>query len=298
MMKKFDLHIHTTFSDGDLSAYAIIDKAKRNGFDTIAITDHETLQQFDIYNKYAKAIGLKLIPGIENNVDGFVGFHFLGYGIQDIEKYMSFLTNIKIQNQNCCFETLELLREHFKIEIDGYDLIKRYSKDGLLDKKIIAKELIALGYAKHTKEVYDVYIGRDAPAYSPLKKITAPQIIKLIHSCGGVAVWAHPQLTKEKISDGKEIQFSEQKIFEVAGWLKENGLDGIEAFNHATTEESSQIINIANELGLIITGGSDFHTMTDGSEIGCPQLVEKDVQILEDKIKSQNLIITEEHCYE
>ena len=99
-MKKFDLHIHTTFSDGDLSAYTIIDKAKRNGFDTIAITDHETLQQFEFYNAYAKTIGLKLISGVENNVDGFASFHLLGYGIQNIEKYMSFLTNVKIQNQN------------------------------------------------------------------------------------------------------------------------------------------------------------------------------------------------------
>ncbi len=297
-MKKFDLHIHTTFSDGDLSAYTIIDKAKRNGFDTIAITDHETLQQFEFYNAYAKTIGLKLISGVENNVDGFASFHLLGYGIQNIEKYMSFLTNVKIQNQNCCFETLELLKKHFLINIDGYDLIKRYSKDGLLDKKIITKELIALGYAKNTKEVYDVYIGKNAPAYSPLKKIVAPELIELIHSCGGVAVWAHPQLTKEKLSNGTEIKFSKQKIFEVSNWLKEKGLDGIEAYNHTTEEESTQIINIANELGLIITGGSDFHTMTDGSEIGCSQLLEKDVKILEDRINLQNMKVMEVCCDE
>lgn len=293
-MTKFDLHIHSSCSDGDLSAYAIIDKAKREGFEIIAITDHETLNQFNVYNEYAKTIGLKLISGVENNVDGFVGFHLLGYGIRDIERYMAFLTDIKTQNQNCCFGTLELLRKYFKICIDSNDLIKRYSKDGLLDKKMIAKELIALGYARNVKEAYDAYIGRNARAYCPMKKITAPEIIKLIHLCGGVAVWAHPQLTKEKTSDGKEVKFSEEKLFEIAHWLKEEGLDGIEAYNHATQEENLQIRNIANKLGLIITGGSDFHTMTDGSEIGCPELNEKDVQTLEDKIKLQNLKVTEE----
>lgn len=298
-MGKYDLHIHTTFSDGDLSVYTIIDMAKRGGFDTIAITDHETIKNFNVYNKYAKEVGINLISGIENNVDGYVAFHILGYGIKNIDKYMEYLNFLKTYNQKFCYETLDLLKKHYGINSSAEDLILEYSKDGLIDKKIIAKELIKRGYASGTKEAYDKYIGRNALAYSPIKKVTAPEIIQLIHACQGAAVWAHPQLTKERDeSNYTEHFFSETKLREIARWSKDNGLDGIEAYNHTTDKQAGILTNIAQKLDLVVTGGSDFHSMTMGDKLGCPSLKREQINALLAKIEQKATVDKGERLYE
>lgn len=288
-MKRFDLHIHSTCSDGTLSPYAIIEKAKREGLSTIAITDHETIIAFKTFAQFAKECDLEVISGIEINVGNYAGYHFLGYGIQDFTQIENFIKNLKAVNEYACLRTLELLKEKFNISISQEELIKTYSKDGLIDKKMIAKELIKRGYAKNTKEAYDVFIGRNAPAYSPIKKVTDEEIIYLIHRCGGICVWAHPQQAKYSI-DGKECDFDEAKCTEVAKRLTKLGLDGIEVYNHTTKEQEVYLKRIAQENNLVITGGSDFHTMDCGHELGCERFTKFELERLKAKIAERHQI--------
>ena len=213
-MTRYDLHIHTVLSDGQLSPYSIIEKAKREGLGTISITDHETIIHFKEFKGFADNCGIELIPGIEINVGGYYNYHFLGYGIQDFDKLEKYLLELKKANEIVCLKTLDLLKEKFSISFSAEDLIKKHSKTGVLDKKVIVKELIASGYARGTKEAYDLYIGRDAPAYCPIKKISDEQVIKLIHDCGGICVWAHPTLAKYKIGEA-EHDFDRAKCQEI-----------------------------------------------------------------------------------
>ena len=288
-MAKYDLHIHTTCSDGSLSPYAIIEKAKREGLSTIAITDHDTIIEYKNFAQFAKKCEIEVIPGIEINVGNYAGYHFLGYGIKDIDQLEKYLKNLKAINEFASFKTIELLEEKFGISISKKELLEKYSKDRLINKKMIVKELISRGFAKNTKEAYDVYIGRNAPAYSPIKKITDEEVICLIHKCGGICIWAHPQQTKYKIN-GAEFQFDEKKCEEVTKHLTSLGIDGLEIYNHSTSEEESYMKRIAFENGLIISGGSDFHTMDCGDELGCEKLATKELEQVKAKIYKQHEI--------
>lgn len=292
-MAKYDLHIHTTCSDGTLSPYAVIEKAKREGLSTISITDHETILAYKNFVQFAQECGVEVISGIEINVGNYVGYHFVGYGIIDIERLENYLKNLKIINQTACLKTLELLIEKFNINILKNELLETYSKDGLIDKKMIAKELIKRGYAKNTKEAYDVYIGRNAPAYSPIKKITDKEVIDLIHSCGGICVWAHPQKTKHLINN-RECRFDELKCSEVAKCLTKLGLDGLEVYNNTNSEEENYLKKIAYDNGLVITGGTDFHTMDCGHELGCERLSMLELEEIKTKISLRQKIYQKE----
>lgn len=294
ILTRYDLHIHTVLSDGQLSPYSIIEKAKREGLETISITDHETIIHFKEFKGFADNCGIELIPGIEINVGGYYNYHFLGYGIQDFDKLEKYLLELKKANEIVCLKTLDLLKEKFNISFSAEDLIKKHSKTGVLDKKVIVKELIARGYARGTKEAYDLYIGRDAPAYCPIKKISDEQVIKLIHDCGGICVWAHPTLAKYKIGEA-EHDFDRAKCQEIAKRLSKLGLDGIEVYDSTTREQQDFLKEIAAENNLVITGGSDFHEMQSGHALGCQELTAFDICQIKGKMEERKEIYNKEN---
>ena len=257
-MKKIDMHLHTTFSDGDINAEKVINIARNNNCSLISITDHEVLNDYSYLNKSFKDIDI--VNGIEFNTNE-KGVHILGYKIEDIDYINNFIDNLHKDNEHVSFELIEALKKN------GYNIsneqVSEYIKSiGLsykyLDKRHIVRYLVDNNY---TTSVYDTYanlIGSGTRLYIPLKKIPIEDIISLIKCHSGIAVLAHPSTMNKTPYD----------LLNRVKELKKCGLDGLEVFNRKSDKKHIRLYNdIADECDLLKTVGSDFHSFND-DEIG------------------------------
>ena len=248
-MSKIDLHLHTNLSDGLLSPENVIILAKENGCQTIAITDHELCENYELLSqKY----DINIISGIEFNTS-ISNLHLLGYGIIDFDKMNAEMLSLRKLNEVICIEVIERLRK------DGIEVSIKQLKDYLdsinldsqiLDKRKLVKYLIHMGYSSTIVETYQKLIGKGQKYSVPNIKLSPKEIIELVKSCGGKTVLAHPNtITKDN-----------KMLLSIVDELKSLGLFGMEVKNDKmklTQTEFYQIIAHRNEL--LETFGSDFH---------------------------------------
>lgn len=243
-----DLHIHSNNSDGNLSPEDIFNISSKMGLSIISITDHDYICDYSyLSNKY----GISAVPGIEFNTS-YRKLHILGYNIKDIDRVKKVMNELSKYNEGICFKVIDLLYKNgFDISVNNVlDFCKKNNIHiNIINKKIIVKYLISMGYASSVKEAYDNLIGRDAEYYVPIHKLEPCEIIELINNTGGVSVWAHPSLIEDDMFDR----------------LIDYGLNGIEVTKKNECDKKKyELIALRNKL--ITTYGSDFHG--DNDEIG------------------------------
>ena len=274
-MKKIDLHVHTTYSDGALDIATLLNVVKRRKIKTVSITDHETIIGLTGYKEARKQYNLDIIPGIEMNVD-YPGMHILGYGVEDFEKVENVFDSIKKENEQVVYDTIKLLQKNgVFISLEDVNLaaknyhdsrkkvievnssIFKYNKKFILTKTDIARALVNLKYCRDIDDAYKKYIGSSCKNYIRTDKILTRDAIELISSCGGVCVLAHPMTANVKHTD----------LTSVCRKLKDYGLIGIEAYGaRFNNKQTNSYLNIAKKLKLVVTAGSDFHR--DGQILG------------------------------
>ncbi|NLW91293.1 MAG: PHP domain-containing protein [Syntrophomonadaceae bacterium] len=243
----YDLHVHTTASDGLLTPAEVIELAIEIGLTGIAITDHDTMNGLVSAAEYLKSkqLSLDFIPGIEINTDVEAGeVHILGYYVNaDDQRLRSRLEEIKSCRWERAVGMIEkLVGLGLPITVEE---VEKQAKGDLIGRPHIAMALKDRCYVESIKEAFDKYIGQGRPAYVPRYKFPPEEAITLIHQAGGTAVLAHPGLIR-----------NERTISEII----DLGIDGIEAIY--PEHDLKQVIyykNIADRDNLIITGGSDFH---------------------------------------
>lgn len=246
-----DLHTHSTASDGSYKPAELIDYAKSLGLNAIALTDHDTSEGNFEASAQAEKIGITFIPGIEISADyGKGNIHILGYFIDPADKKLRVtlkeLVDYRIdRNHKIVAKFREL----------GFDIV--YSEvEALAGSEVVgrphfAKLLIDKGYASTTQEVFDNYLASGKAAYFPKKRLTPQDSIELIRNAGGFPVLAHPG--QYKFPDEKTLRNTLEELISL-------GLKGLEVFySDHTPEQTALYIRLANEYGLTVTGGSDFH---------------------------------------
>jgi len=253
-VSKVDLHIHTTASDGKLSPAEIVKKAAGLGLETIAISDHDTVNgiipALTAAHVYPK---LTVIPAVELSTDVPSGeIHVLGYYIdytnQEFEADLTRMRNSRLERAHKIIEKLQNLG----IKID-YSRVQEIAGDGTLGRPHIAQAMLEKGYIQEFKEAFNKYIGHGGPAYVERDKLTPTEAVQLIINTGGLPVLAHP-LTSGNV---------ETMIIE----LKAAGLVGMEVYYAAYSfEEVSPLLGLAYKHGLIATGGTDYHGIENNSE--------------------------------
>lgn len=256
-MKKSDLHIHTTYSDGILSPKEVVEWAVKKNLTDIAITDHDTTQGVQEAIDASIPLDINVIPGIELScIEQGQEIHILGYYLDykspELKKFTKVLKYARESRNTDIIKKLNDLT----IDISVED-VSAISKEGNMGRPHIAKALIKKGIVDTVDGAFKIYLGRGKPAYVERFKLTIKEGIDLIHSLGGVAVIAHPGL----VSDKKVINYA----------LKQN-IDGIEAIHCKHTDEQVEYyLNLAKELNVIATAGSDCHGYLNN---GVPQLGE------------------------
>jgi predicted metal-dependent phosphoesterase TrpH len=246
MNDKYDLHVHSNYSDGTDSPLVLFDKIKEIDFQGLSITDHDTI---DAYSEelfaYAKQIGIDLVPGVEfsSHYEG-VGVHILGYFFdwkhQALREFCKQHYERRKKRNECI---LKLLKRH-GMDISMEELYQGEEKS--VGRPHIAKILVEKGYAESITDVFHHWIGDGKPCFERGVVFSIQKTIEVIHKAKGKAVLAHPILLK-KHSLIRKI-------------LKEAPFDGLEGYYARFSEKQNQeMVKIGDRERLIITGGSDYH---------------------------------------
>ncbi len=247
---KGDYHIHTNYSDGVFSPEKIVDLALNAGLQAISLTDHDNVLSYDVAKNYLKTkdVDLKIIQGIEvNTLYKDYEVHILGY-FPDTTK-SDFKNLLKIQQQARTKQTKEILALLAKkegIKINYEDVKNMVAEGGSIGRPHIAKAITNAGGTSNVMEAYSKYIHRNSPVYVERKTVSPFDAVEVIYDSGGIPVVAHPY----------DIDIAEKLIKD----LMNCGLLGIEAYHRKHSPAIVEYFSsMAEQLGLIVTGGSDFH---------------------------------------
>ncbi|MCK4259361.1 MAG: PHP domain-containing protein [Halanaerobiales bacterium] len=240
-----DLHLHTKASDGSFTPAEIVEEAKKVGLTAIGITDHDTMDGVDEALRMGLKLGIEVVPGIELNTDyEDREIHVLGYYLDHTnDEFQRILETLQVARVNRVEKIVEKLNNQgILISIER---VKEFAGEGSMGRPHIAQAILEAGYANNWEEIFTSLIGRECPAYVPRTKLTPFSAVELILKVGGVPVLAHPGLND---------------LDEIIPHLIEMGLMGIEVYHFEHSEEDKiHYLKIAQENGLIITGGSDCH---------------------------------------
>jgi 3',5'-nucleoside bisphosphate phosphatase len=267
-LSRVDLHAHTTASDGVRSPTALVDYAFGRGLAVLAITDHDTVNGLDAALSHA-ASNLEVWPGVEISTDvPGTEIHILGYLLDHhdlrLAESLARLRAGRVDRAKGMVEKLGALG--LPIE---WRRVQELAGVGTVGRPHIAQALLDAGHIATFKEAFDRYIGRNGPAYVERYKLTPAEAIGLILEAGGLPVLAHPLYIGAAAETGKQ--------FDLGGLLPElvrAGLGGIETYYPAYTPEiNAQLRALADQFGLIPTGGTDYH----GGNITSTELGEVDV---------------------
>lgn len=285
-----DLHVHSRYSDGSLGLDELVQAATATGLVCISITDHDTVDAYHT-DSWKSSLSkpwidfrtggtvvenfLLLIPGIEISTRdiperNFLDIHILGYGI---DPKNSVLTEELLKINEARFEqkcrVIEILRTGFGYNIT-YDEVAAKAEGTIGKPHIVETILDKFGLVGQERKTYKekLYTLLDREAH--VEKgylLTIGQAIEMIHGSGGLAVLAHPGLYENDV-EAVEYAFS-------------NGIDGIEAYYaydyspfmkdikpHISGFLIDRYVAMADERGLFISGGSDFHGKAKDIAIG------------------------------
>jgi len=245
-----DLHTHSTASDGTLSPEELVYLAKKEKLQALALTDHDTIDGLKPAYKTAKEVDLPFLCGIEISIkfEGPGHFHLLGYFLEPkIPKINEVLLKLKKAREERNKKMIEKLN-NLGIRITLEEL--KEIAQGEIGRPHMANLLVKKGIVKSFEEAFQKYLKKGAPAYVPKALLLPEEAIKLILEAKGVPVLAHPVTLKLNLLELKNYIKK----------LKDFGLMGIEVFYpEHTTDFTKFLMEFAKELGLLLTGGSDFH---------------------------------------
>ena len=243
-MVQADLHCHTTASDGLLTPKELVERAASRGLKAIGITDHDTIGGWEEAQRAAESLPIQVIKGIEINTDWQKReIHILGYLLDQTLAFCSQLTELQ---EKRIHRIIEIIRKLEIINLDiKFEEVRHYAQGDSMGRPHVAQALVNKGYAQDVREAFDRYLRVGRPAYVPRYKLTPVEAIKIIRDAKGVAVLAHP---------------GSQHIEKEIEQLVEAGLQGIEVYHpDHSVEDSTRYGILAQKLGIIATGGSDFH---------------------------------------
>ena len=245
-----DLHIHSTFSDGMLKPAEIVDLAESQELSAIAITDHDTVGGTDEAIQRGLEKGIEIITGIEiSSWHGDTSMHILGYRFRhDDEKFNSRLQLLQHGRETRNVKIIENLNK-LGIRVELEELLD-YSEYGQTGRPHIARLLVDKGVAKTVDLAFKYYLGRGAAAYAERFRFSARDAIAMIREAGGVTVLAHPSSLDPSLRSTSSLLKE----------LKKVGLDGVEVYYPSHSPKAVKtLLKMAQDLGLLISGGSDFH---------------------------------------
>lgn len=252
-MSRIDLHLHTTHSDGSLSAAEVVRLAHKAKVTALAITDHDIVSGIPEAIATGAELGIEVIPGVEiSSRLGNSELHILGYFLQwQDPKLTQRLATLRESRHSRNPQIIERLRA---LGLDvTYEEVRALAGTDSVGRPHIARLLMDKHYVTSAKDAFDRYLAEGRPAYVARELPPPADAIAWIKAAGGVAVLAHPTWATVA-GEGLDTLLTT---------LKTEGLGGIEVhYSTHTKRQTMKYLDLAKRLNLLVTGGSDFHGVT------------------------------------
>ncbi len=255
-MKTADLHTHSRYSDGTNTPRQLLELAKAAGLSAMALTDHDILDGLPEAAAAATELGIELVPGLELS-SAWKGreAHMLGFYL-DVS-HAGFQRLLATQRRNRIDRIHQMVKklQHVGLAIEPSDVFAMASSEGAVGRLHVAQALVKRGHVNTPEEAFDRYIGNNGPGFIPGSSLTSVEAIRAIREAGGIPVLAHPIYLKDDA---------------IIDHLASEGLLGVEAYHSSHTPDTvARYEQIAKRLGLLKTGGTDYHgSAKEGVPIG------------------------------
>jgi len=248
---KIDLHTHTSYSDGTDTPAQLINKALAAGISIIGLTDHDSISGWQEATN-ALRVGISLVPGAEiscQTTDG-ISVHILGLLFDSNNSELMDTLEKTRENRHGRMEKIIARINEAGIDITMNDVLEQLSDGATLGRPHLADALVKKGIVASRDEAFTQMLHNNSKYYVSHYSPTPEAAIKLIKAAGGVSVIAHPMASHR----GRTIS---QETF---GSIIQAGLDGIEVDHRDhSPDEKLQLIQLASESNLVMTGASDYH---------------------------------------
>ncbi len=269
-MSWVDLHSHSTVSDGSFPPEAVVRMAANAGLDALALTDHDNIGGVAAALKTGRLEGILVVPGVEISAEFQRGTcHILGYFFDPsdaaLREKLDTLQRARAERN----PKIAMKLQNLGIDIT-YKEVQAVAGSEQVGRPHFARVLMDKGIVKDFNEAFDRFLGKDKAAYVDKFRYRPEEAFAMIQGAGGVAVLAHPYT----------LNLSDEELAALLKQWVEWGLKGMEVFYPDHTEEMiARYERIADTLGLIKTGGSDFHgnnkegsVLGDCGPRGCPSM--------------------------
>ncbi len=250
MYSVYDLHSHSTASDGTLTPAELVRKAGQAGIEVLALTDHDTLDGIEEATTAAVSAGIALVPGVEISVTWNRHLvHIVGLGVETgcvaLRNGLRYLQKVRQDRAE------EIGRRLEKQGIEGaYAGARALSNGRLIGRSHFARFLLEEGYVKDRRKVFQRYLGQGKPGYVAGEWAELGEAVSWIHAAGGQAIIAHPAA----------YPLSNTKLNRLVEAFTEVGGDGLEVISGSHNhEEISNMARLARKFGLLASAGSDYH---------------------------------------
>jgi 3',5'-nucleoside bisphosphate phosphatase len=244
-----DLHMHSTASDGSRSPAEVVRAAKRASLAAIALTDHDSVAGLPEARQVGDELGVRVINGVElSAVEGESETHLLGLHLSDTTVLERGLSDLRDMRGRRAARIVELLQSQ-GVQVTLDDVLLQ-AGTGAIGRPHVARALVADGWAVDVRDAFDRYLGAGRPAYVAKDQLGMREAIAMVHAAGGLAVLAHPgsSATRERLEA-----------------LLALGLDGVEVKHPShSPQDTARIRTLSEQLGLLLSGGSDWHGAGDG----------------------------------
>lgn len=241
-----DLHSHSTASDGQYAPAEVAARAREAGLGTWGLCDHDTVAGLGAAAEAARALGLRLVPGIE--LSAFLGpkeIHLLGHFVDPshpaLVAFEDFLADHRRTRVRAIVERLGKLGVHVTEEA-----IVRHSGGKTIGRPHVARAIVEAGGAASVRDAFDRWLGEGKPAYVGRYRLTVEDAVKLVRGAGGTVTIAHPGVSRLEAGE--------------IGVMAAGGVAGLEAI-HPDHDDATRarFEQAAAKHGLVVTAGSDYH---------------------------------------
>lgn len=247
-MKRIDLHVHTTASDGTASPAEAVRLAREAGLSAIAITDHDTVSGYAEAAEAGEKYGVEVVPGIEISTKYGRAVHILGYYIDPNSDKLAPVLEWVVHDRDERNRKMAELMAADGLPVSYEEMHRRFG--AVIGRPHFAEVLVELGLARDIRDAFDRYVEKGQKYYLPRNFLSIERSIEIIREAGGVPVLAHPF----------QYKLDDAGLRELIGHCMESGLQGMECrYSGYSVEQSKYLGRLAEEYGLIKTGGSDFH---------------------------------------
>lgn len=249
--RRIDLHLHSTASDGVLSPSALVEAARAAQVDVIALTDHDSIDGIVEARSAAAQNGLRVIAGVELSAhDEEREIHILGLHLERLDSMRARLSQLADARRARAREMVQRLNE-IGVRIEFEDVIV-LAGESALGRPHIARTLVAHGWAHDHRDAFERYLLPGRPGFVPKRRLPVDEAIVIVHDAAGLAVLAHP---------------APEDSLERLTTFARQGLDGLEvAHPSLAADDRARLHAAADHLGLVKSGGSDWHGLKDGSK--------------------------------